>query len=303
MLKYRLIFINLIGLLLFSCTNNATFKDSSGSYVRVTTVRDSVITETNNVSYSEEYLNHHELSNYIVKKTQKVIKHRGEEGQNSEIKIDIFNITDSKKINSFELQADDIKFFTDFYQTTKFGCCGAEDYFELKSLWENTVFLRYNSRYYTIELPNERVNFYFGYLSDAKNEKSQVLGELYFSHSIPNLEKKGNIGSYDCKIINKVIFKTRSREKFKEIESILPEMTLVKYGKKDELIDLPNYQLLRLRSCDNLQLMKGINLIGLKLKFQDDEIGQIYQIEIPVKCGCLYGDKDTFEKIIYVDEK
>lgn len=276
------------------------FKNQGESYVTVTGEGENIETEINNINYSENYLNYqNELNHYVLKTTQLTKSSRGQEGQYSSIKVEIFNIPNSKLISTIETESDDISFFTDFYKTGKYGCCGAEDYYELTSLWENETFLKFNSKYYYIEIPNARIHFYFGFLSDARDDKNLILGELYFAHSIPKSVPGKSIISHDFKIVNKLIFKAKDKELYDRIVPFCPSMTLIKNTEKDQLIDYPDHQELRLWSYNNWKGLEGINFNGLKLEFSNDTI---IPIEIPIENGYLFGKPDNFDKIIYIEE-
>jgi hypothetical protein len=280
--------------------HNSGFRNQGESYVSVTGDGENLETEINNISYSENYLNYqNDLSHYILKTTHLTKTHRGQEGQYSSIKVEIFNIPDSKLISTIETESDDISIFTDFYKTGKYGCCGAEDYYELTSLWKNETFLKFNSNYYYIEIPNARIHFYFGFLSDARNDKNLILGELYFAHSIPKSVPGKSLISHDFKIVNKLIFKAKDKDLYDRIVPFCPSMTLMKNTEEDQLIDYPDHQELRLWSYDDWKGLEGINFNGLKLEFSNDTI---IPVEIPIQNGYLFGNPDNFDKIIYIEE-
>lgn len=276
------------------------FKNQGESYVTVNGEDENVETEINNINYSENYLNYqNELNHYILKTTHLTKSVRGQEGQYSSIKVEIFNIPDSKLISTIETESDDISFFTDFYKTGKYGCCGAEDYYELTSLWKNETFLKFNSKYYYIEIPNARIHFYFGFLSDSRDDKNLILGELYFAHSIPKSVPGKSIISHDFKTVNRLIFKAKDKDLYDKIVPFCPDMTLIKNAEKDQLIDYPDHQELRLWSYNNWKGLEGINFKGIKLEFSNDTI---IPVEIPIENGYLFGKPDNFDRIIYIEE-
>jgi hypothetical protein len=279
---------------------NSVFRNQGESYVLVTGENDSIVTEINNVSYSEKYLNFQKnLSYYILKTTQSTKSIRGHEGQYSSIKVEIFNIPDSKLISTIETLSDDISFFTNFYKTVKYGCCGSENYYELASLWKNETFLRFNSKYYYIEIPNARVSFYIGFLSAARDEKNLILGELYLAHSILKSVPGESTFLQEFKTINKLIFKTKDKDLYGKIVPFCPDITLIKNTDKDELFNYPDRQELRLWSYNFCKDPKGIDFKALKLEFSN---GKIYSVEVPIENGYLFGEIDNFEKTVYVEE-
>jgi len=281
-------------------SDSSAFADHSESYIRVYNQNSNIQTEINNVNYSENFLNYqNELNYFIVKKSQILKTKGGFERQESSITVEIFNIHDSKKISTIKTTADDISIYEDYYRTVKYGCCGSGNYYELSSLWNNKIFLKYKSEYYFIVIPNAHIQFYFGYSTDSFDDKSLTIGELNFAYSLPkSVPGKNNISS-EYKMVNKVIFKAKKREIFEKVTSVSPVMTLVKNNEKDQLIEYPDHQELTLWSYDNCKRLKGINILGLKLQFLNDKI---IPIDIPIKNGFLFGDANNFYKIIYLDE-
>jgi hypothetical protein len=253
--------------------------------------------EMRNVTFSVEYLDrNHELDDYIIRKTQLTERIRDREEDDSRITLDIFNIADSSVIRTVTKEADKIDIYTNFLRTTRYGCCGAEDYCELIDIWQDISFLSYNNKYYTIEIPNSGIWFYFGYLTNARDESQLMHGELRFA--LVRRTKSGSISSIECENKSRLFFKAKTKEVFDKLLPFSPEITLLRSGEKDELLDHQDYQELRLWSYNHSKELRGIDFPALRLTFENNVT---VKIELPLKNGLLYGDAAP-ERIIYIDE-
>jgi len=258
---------------------------------------DSNNTQIKNVTYSEQYLDRdNELDYYIAKQTQEIITSRGAEGQDSKITLDFFSLKDGKLVKTISKTTDVISVSSQYLHSTKYGCCGAENYNELSSIWKDEIFLKYNSKYYYIEIPNAHTSFYLGYLCDARDEGKLILGELYLTHSLPSLPEGKHFYSETFKTVNKIIFKAKTKEIFDKIVPFTPTMTLVKNTDKDQLIEYPDHQELQLWSFNNAKGLNGVDFLGLKIQFENDTI---IPIDIPIKNGFLFGDSLN-ERTVYI---
>lgn len=266
---------------------------------QATVVVDSNATQIKNVFYSEQYLNKdNEFANYIVKQVQEITTIRGQEGQHSKITLDIFNIADGKLVKTISKLTDELSIFSEYTHSIDYGCCGSENYNELSALWTGETFLKYNSKYYFIEIPNAHTSFYLGYLADTRNERDLIIGTLYLAHSLPALKPGKNTYSSSFKNVNKIVFKVKTKELFEKISPFTPTMTLVRHTSKDQLIEHSDHQELRLWTFDGFTDLKGINFIGLQIQFESDHM---LPMEIPIKNGLLFGD-NNYERTIYVNE-
>jgi len=262
---------------------------------------DSNNTQIKNVTYTEEYLDKdNSLDYYIVKKTQEITTTHGAEGQDSKITLDFFSLNDGKLVKTITKTTDVVSIASEYLHSTKYGCCGAEDYNELSSIWTDETFLKYNTKYYYIEIPNAHTSFYLGYLCESRDEKELILGELYLAHSLPTLPEGKHFYSAVFKTVNKIIIKAKTKEIFDKIVPFTPTMTLVKNTDKDQLIDYSDHQELRLWSFNNAKNLQGLDFLGLKIQFDGDSVSQT-PIEIPIKNGLLFGDNGS-EQTIYVDK-
>ncbi len=274
------------------------FKAQDTSYVRHST-DGPIFTHIRNVSFSENYLNRdHNLDYYIVKQTQETHQIGGEEGHDSRITMDIYDLQTSKIIRTFTERADDIHLNADFLQSVLYGCCGAENYCQLSEIWHDHTFLTYNDKYYFVDIPNARIQFYLGYLSDAWNESRLVHGELHFAHSYSKLGPGGEFYSNEYRAISKIVFKAKTEKMFKKLIPFSPSITLVRNTDQDQLVEHSDFQELRLWSYNNHKDLRGINFVALRLTFQNDTT---ISIDIPIKDGLLFGDSSA-ERTLYIDE-
>lgn len=318
-----LIFITIFGL--FACNNNKKQAEKSGNNslpgsssaskiygVYATDFNnkeeasvkvDSNNTQIKNVTYTEEYLNKdNSLDYYIVKKTQEIMTAHGAhgtEGQDSKIKLSFFSLNDGKLVKTITKTADAISIASEYLHSTKYSCCGAEDYNELSSIWTDETFLKYNTKYYYIEIPNAHTSFYLGYLCDSRDEKKLILGELYLAHSLPTLPGGKHFYSAVFKTVNKIVLKAKTKDIFDKIVPFTPAITLVKNTGKDQLIDYPDHQELQLWSFNSAKSLQGLDFPGLKIQFGGDSVSQT-PIKIPIKNGLLFGNSG--EQTIYVDK-
>lgn len=281
-----------------------SFFNKDESYIKISEEKNILMLETKDISYSVDFLSRKgELDDFLVKKVKLTKTPLGRDDYGSSFHLDIFTTTDFQKIHSTDVFADNITLNTYFYKVDTYGCCGAEDYFELLNFWEDKVFLKYNTKYYVIEVPNSHIDLYFGFLADSRNEKDLILGELYFAHSLPYDIKTNNLEDKNFKIVNKITFKAANKELFDKILPFTPETTLLKNTDKDRIVDNKDSQVMTLWSYNDVSGVSKISFTALKLKFENDIIDDlIVDIEIPIQNGYLFGEPDNLKKVIIVEE-
>ena len=177
------------------------FQTDDGSIYTVTEI---ILYYTRSCFYDEELL---------IKETSTTTQLDGAEGNHTELVCEFIynhNVNDPK---NFELrhECDDIEFDSDYYRTVKYGCCGAETYFELYNYKNPTPLLKYNSHLLKITGSNDNKTYFFGYLPvNRPNKKDLILGTLYFAS--------------DEETINEITFKAKNREIYKNILPWTPRM-------------------------------------------------------------------------------
>jgi hypothetical protein len=281
-----------------SVNKKSKFENQDQSYIKYyMNGKNNVIIR--NISYSVNYLNHeHDLDDYIIKQTHQTNSVMGQEGKDSKVILDIFSISDSKLIRTIAKRADDIDISSNFLKSTKYGCCGAEDYSELAEIWQDNTFLTYNGKYYFVDIPNARLEFFLGYLSDARNKDKLIHGELHFAQSFGTLDPNSKYYTNKYRAISKIIFKAKTKLIFDKIVPFSPEITLLKNTEKDQIVEHQDHQELSLWSYNEHKNLDGINFIAMRLTFQNDTT---IIFDIPIKNGFLFGD-DSPERIIYIDK-
>jgi hypothetical protein len=278
-------------------SGKADFQNQDQSYARYFS-RDST-TRIRNVNYSENYLSRgHDLDYYIVKQTTETNKIRGQEGVDSKVTLDIYSISDSKLIRTITKKTDKVELSSDLVQSTKYGCCGAENYCELSEIWQDNTFLTYNDKYYVVDIPNTRIWFYLGYLSEARDEKHLVHGELHFARSIGTLDPRKKFYNIEYKTISKIVFKAKTKALFKKLLPFTPSITLLKNTDEDKLFDHQDRQELSLSSYNNHKNLEGITFPVMRLIFENDTT---ITVDIPLRNGLLFGDSSP-EHTVYLDE-
>jgi hypothetical protein len=274
------------------------FENQDQSYIKYSSLG-KINTRIQNIHYSVNYLNKdHNLNDYIVKQTRQTKATNGQEGVDSKVTLDIFNLSDSKLIRTIAKMADDIDISSDMIKSTKYGCCGAESYCELAEIWNDNTFLTYNEKYYFVDIPNARLEFYLGYLSDARDKKNLIHGELHFAHSYGTLDPDKQFYTNKYRFVSKIIFKAKTKKIFDNIVPFCPQITFLKNTDKDQIVDHQDHQELRLWSYNNHKGLDGINFLALRLTFQNDTT---INFEIPIKDGLLFGD-DNSERVLYIDK-
>lgn len=279
----------------FSKNTLKDWKNNEMAFIKV----DSLVSNIKNISYTEEFLNRdNNLDHYIAKRTQETVSTLGNIQHESKITLDFFSRENGELIWSTNKSADDISILTDFIHTTRYGCCGAEDYHELRSLWTDEAFLTFNSKYYQIDIPNAHTSFYFGYLADAREEDKLIHGILFFAQELPYLPNEKDTYSSIFKIANTVVFKMKTKESFDKIVPFSPDISMVKHGEDDRIIEYQNHQKLELWAYENAKGLKGLDFIGLKMIFTGEKN---IEIEIPIKDGFLFGE-NSIHRTIFIGE-
>lgn len=271
-----------------------SFHDAGGSSALF--LPDSEVTYIRNVTYEEQFLNRgSELEYFLVKQTRDTRRMRAAEGVDSWISVEIFDLTARSLIHRMNTRADEVKFATRYLQTVKYGCCGAENSCLLMDIWNDHVFLPYNEKYYIVEVMNGGTRLFLGYLSDAYDDSAMIHGELILAHEIAHFGSDGKFAGYEYRTANRVIFKAKDRELFKDLIGFSPSITLLRNTSRDEIVDHPDYQELRLWSFDHHRELQGIDFTVLRLVFQN---GKAIVVDVPLKDGLLYGDAAETRTVI-----
>ncbi len=273
------------------------FHDQDGS--SVVFLPDSQVTYIRNVTYAEQFLSRGtDLTHFMVKQTRAMRTWREAEGVDSWITVDIFDIPSRTLLHRWTTAADDVTFQTRYLQTVKYGCCGAENACQLTDIWTDNVFLPYNEKYAIIDVPNGGIRLFVGYLSDARDEHALVHGELILAHEIARPGGKDQYASFTFRTVNRIRFAAKKADFYNEVNGFSPSITLLRNGEKDEVVDYPDRQELRLWSYDFHTSPAGLNCKPLRLVFENSHP---IVVEIPLENGLFYGDT-TGVRTVYLDE-
>jgi len=117
--------------------NNALFFDKGVSSFRILSMDkiNGYEYESVETNYKVHYIipdGHKQLGHYIARYTTTTIDNLGQEGQNRNIKIELYAFENpSKLVMKIDENCDELDILTDTYLTTIYGCCGAEDSYEI----------------------------------------------------------------------------------------------------------------------------------------------------------------------------
>ena len=260
---------------------------------------DSAYTLTKNVKYSIENTTYRgKNESFIIRNSNVVKRHRAAMGQESEIVVDLFKIDTHEFVTSVSKKADDISFSVDGYmEAVNYGCCGAESYYEFFTVDKSDPFLKFHSKYFHIEIPNSRIDFYLGFLV-APNKEDRSEGHLTLAHRVPVFEGAQIVG-FKFEKVNTVEFKFDNNSTFDEYPHFTPEIRLLTHSSQDKIIDNELYQLLTLWSFNNERSVRNISFDALKIEFGDKDGMKFI---LPIKNGFLMDDKGEKQTLTIIDE-
>ena len=216
----------------------------------------------------------------------------------SEIKIEIYDSLNIKKLRSFTKNIDEIKFNLNYIMSIINGCCGMDNKGEFSDIWQNNTYFKFSYKYYTIKIPNNSTNLYLGFLF-LYDFNTLNYGELYLAHE--NLTENSDFLTY--KLVNKVALKVKDQKLWNEL-SPYQYLKLDTISDKDTIFEKENdYNInVILNSYKDLQNTKNLNFSSFKLILSENEnVEDDITIEIPIQNGYLFGDKSK-EQIIYLDD-
>lgn len=281
----------------FIAAHPGAFHDQGGS--SAVFLPDSQVAYIRNVTYAEEFLTRGDsLSYFMVKQTHETRRLRAAEGVDSWITLEIFDLGSRSLIHRRETRADDVKFETRYLQTVKYGCCGAENTCELTDIWNDRVFLPFNEKYFIVEVMNGGLRLFLGYRSDAYDDSAMVHGELILAAETALFDSNGKFSGYEYRTVNRVVFKAKDRELFKNLIGFSPSITLLRNTERDQIVDHPGYQELRLWSFDHHKGLAGIDFTVLRLVFEN---GKPIVLDVPLKDGLLFGDAEGV-RTVYLED-
>lgn len=115
----------------------------------------------------------------VLLKESKFVRSQWElEGQTAALRVEMFPLRNGKfaLANTLDIEADDTKFQTNYFEARKYGCCGALMYGRLYRYDGKKPFLHYNERYVMAEMPNSPFFRYAGFLWQEAQDAKEIVG-------------------------------------------------------------------------------------------------------------------------------
>lgn len=254
-----------------------------------------------NITYSRQYLMNDKGSDrYMVKKTNYLNYFPAFKDQVSVINLDIYNTHSGELIQSIKKNVDEAFVNEDFISTLIYGCCGSTDSGELSTIWSDSTFLKYDTKYFQIDIDQGRIRLFFGYSCHTKYPDT-VKGTLYYiiATSRPVESKTyGDAYKYTYHVAGKVIFKLDPKSKYPEpmrIYNLSWGIHLIENRLDERKSQGLNYEKLDL--WGGIPTLNNVNITPLQIKPRGDTL---INISIPIVHGYLFGDSVHTERTIYI---
>jgi len=262
-------------------TNSYMVFDSTYAFLKVTLNEEKqrIEQELRNVIYGEEALIlDDELVFTFKKETYEIFRVGGTEGQSCRITVDFFDMENGNLLKTIKADADEIKFYSSFYITTKWGCCGQENESELKNVNSGKELIDFNEDYYLAKIPNSNINLFWGFkpeerrLIDHKLELNEglIVGKLNYA----DLNGK----------INEVILHAADEDAYQGILWWTPKMRF-----QSQKMDKIRNNEVELWSNEGAKTIKEVNGFEFQIIFVDDNSGQRDTLVYKIQAGFLNG--------------
>ena len=139
--------------------------------------------ETVEINYKVVYIipdGHKELENYVAKYTTKTKTCTGCEGQERNIKVEIYSFDEpDKSVMKIDTNCDELTLLTNTYKTTIYGCCASENIYEIFDYKQKSI-IQADNQIILGEIPNSKIKFYVGFTKALNDTLS--LGSLSYSY-------------------------------------------------------------------------------------------------------------------------
>lgn len=270
--------------------NDAIFFDKGVSSFRILSMdkMNGYEFETVETNYKVHFIipdGHKQLGHHIAKYTTTTIVNLGQEGQNRNMKIELYAFENpSKLVMKVDKNCDKLDILTDTYLTTIYGCCGAEDSYEIFDFKHKSI-IQSDNKIIIGEVPNPRIRFYVGFRPDFADTLN--LGYLNFSYNSDEkytikIRTRRNLLKNDFLPFSPDIEILSSENDRKYSESVFVKYTF--WSLNNKIRDK--------NSIDNL-------VIRLSFPSENEVINNV--VEIPIINGKPYG-KDEKVQEIYLTE-
>ena len=241
--------------------------------------------ETVEINYKVVFIipnGHKKLEHYIAKYTTKTKTCTGCEGQERNVKVEIYSFdAPNKLVMEIDKNCDELTLFTNTYKTTIYGCCADENIYEIFD-YEHKSIIQADNQIILGNIPNSEINFYVGFTKELND--TLIFGSLNYSY---NSNEK-----YTIKIRTK-----------KNLENdflpFSPNIEILSDGANDNFSKSDNEYIFW--SLNKITNKNFINNLTIRLTFlcENETIDNV--IDIPIKNGNLFGKEETIQDIFIAE--
>ena len=267
-------------------TNNAFFFDESLSsfYVLSRDKNTGYDYETVEINYKVVFIipdGYKELENYIAKYITRSKTCTGCEGQERNIKVELYSFdAPNRLVMKIDKNCDELTLFTSTYKTTIYGCCASENIYEIFNYKHKSI-IQADNQIITGDIPNSKIKLYFGFTKDIND--TLCLGSLNYSY---NSDDK-----YTIRILTEKKLENTFLPFSPEIE-ILGGNNDRKHS--DLMSGIVRYTFWSLNKISN---KNSINNLTIRLTFPYDSGTVNNVIDIPIVNGKLFGKDERIQEI------
>jgi len=269
--------------------NDALFFDEGMSSFRILSMdkMNGYEYETVETNYKVHYIipdGYKQLGYYIAKYTNTTKDNLGQEGQNRNIKIELYAFENpSKLVMKIDENCDKLDLLTDTYLTTIYGCCGAEHSYEIFDYKQKSI-IRGDNQIILGEVPNPRIRFYVGFKQDFVDTLN--LGSLSFSYNSDE----------------KYMIKIRTRKNLKnDFLPFSPDIEILS-SENDRKYSESIFVKYTFWSLNNkIHDKNSIDNLVIRLTFQSDKEAINNVIEIPIINGKPFGKEEKAQEIYLIE--
>jgi len=177
----------------------------------------------------------------------------------------------------------DLKFSTNYYHAIEYGCCGAENYGELFSYNSTDPFLKFNESYFSIDVPNSKIQMFIGYCHEDSGRDGLEIAKLYLS----------TVNG----IVNSITFMAATKEDKEDlIWYFRPKVILTTKNARNKISR--NGEKIELWGSNFAKSTLDINDFSIFIEFTADGTEKISQFDIPIINGKLNGSKEINTKLV-----
>jgi len=211
----------------------------------------------------------------IVKKIQRIKRTSGQEGQESIIELEIARdyFSESPLIKSLTVNADDVEIGRNVIKAVTYGCCGAEDAYQLYTIKSFKKLMDFDEVLYRVEIPNSKVEGFIGFRFLSYENNKTDIGTLTFCTT--------------DSVVNRVKIVTYNKNIFDNIVPFVPEMEFETTNAKDET----DYGTgLTLWSKNKSEDQHDISNFNFLIHFINDATGEDLTQKLEFKNGYINGN-------------